>query len=222
MAGRPKHKALFTQLELRTRDRFEDETSTHLDYVCEWVSSGKTLTVLAEEITTAGQVGEIDTGMLRRYLLRNWPADTDPRLNKARRAGAHTMVEEARKLIDDTSDGATRDQLQRAKLRGDVRMWTAERWNKEELGKAPDIALTINHNTLHLDALRQRAVARVTPVKETVSVASGAAPARLIGVEVTQNESEAEVVDITEDIGFEALEANSLPFHSLTEDTSGS
>jgi hypothetical protein len=59
-------------------------------------------------------------------------------------------------------------------------------------------------------------------VKETVSVASGAAPARLIG----GDEAEYEVVDepaiIDESIGSEALEANSLPFHSLAEETSGS
>ena len=65
---------------------------------------------------------------------------------------------------------ADREQIAKAKLRVDTRLWAAERWNRDELGKAPEVALQLNINALHLDAMRVQRI----PAKESAVPIAGA------------------------------------------------
>lgn len=196
MAGRPRQRAMIAALERRTRDTFEDTESTHIDYVCEWTESGRNLTELVAELTLEAKQGELSVGMLRRYLTGTWP-NLDARLATARAAGAHAKVEDAQKIIDATTDDMSREALSRAKMKADVRLWHAERGNKADLGRGADVQVVINHNTLHLDAMRQRAV-----VKAELKLMR--APA----LEVTKEECSFVVCDEVSEI---ALDAAVLP-----------
>lgn len=186
MAGRQRRKEMIHVLErrlalwLETQD--EGKEYTVLDYVIDWVESGNTLTKLADEVS------EVMKWDISRAMLTNYVTGGDPivrrRLEKARLEGAHGAVDQAVKIIDaaNTSD---KEQLQKAKMQADARFWVAERWNRTDLGKAPDISVVVNSNTLHLDAMRMRAV-QLEPANRVT--AGEAQRARLISVETTHSD----------------------------------
>jgi hypothetical protein len=158
MAGRQRRKEMAWELERRLAEwtQTQDEGSYDvLDYACSWVASGHTLTKLTDEISETLK-WDISRDMLMRYLKDGRP-DAARRLEQARLDGAHGMVDQGIKIIDDAST-ADKEQLMKAKMQAEIRQWTAERWNRKELGRAPEVQITVNNNTLHIDAMRTRQV----------------------------------------------------------------
>lgn len=187
MAGRPRRQALIIELEKRTREwaQTHDEEQAgiydHLDYAESWIASGKTLTKLADDIGES--VGfELSRDMLKRYLSEGRKDEANKRLAEARNDGAFGLVDQAMQLVDDanTSD---KEKLTKAKMQAETRLWAAERYNKRDLGKAADVQINLNMNTLHLDALRVRELERE---QQKAVPALDPSRARLIGVEMTQ------------------------------------
>lgn len=132
------------------------EDASPLDYVVNWIENGDTITALAESVGNA--IGEpIARMMLSNYL--NNQEDAEQRLSAARVRGAHAMVEQSRSIVDAPLE--TREEIAAAKLRSDVRLWAAERYNRPELGTRDAASVTVNVNVLHMDALRTRVVATV-------------------------------------------------------------
>jgi hypothetical protein len=164
MAGRPKRRALIHELTKRAADNCEDGTA-HLEYVLQWIEDGKTISQLAREISEDAKE-DIFGSYITRYLADvypEWPA----RVAAARAVGSHSMIDEARDIIDEL-DGhiPDKDRTAVAKARAEVRQWTAERYNRRELG-APvaGVSVSLSINTLHLDALRSRsATAKATAI----------------------------------------------------------
>lgn len=176
MAGQPKKRAMISELSKRALEECGD-AEAHLEYVVDWVKGGKTLVELASDISVAlnmriviaGSVFEdITSRMITKYLNAKYPDTAGAQLAAARREGAHGMVAQAMQIADDVP--ADREEIAKAKLRVDTRLWAAERWNRDELGKAPEVALQLNVNALHLDAMRVQRL----PAKESAASIAGA------------------------------------------------
>jgi hypothetical protein len=69
---------------------------------------------------------------------------------EARKVGAHAMVEEAQAI----ADGASNEDVALARERVKVRLWQAERANREDFGQQKDTNVNITVGDLHLEALR--------------------------------------------------------------------
>lgn len=197
MAGRQRRREMIHQLERRLAEwvetQPEDQTFDVADFACSWVASGNTMTQLADEIS-ASMGFDISRDMVMRYLNEGRP-DLSRRLEKARRDGAHGMVDQAIKTADNASTFSKED-LQKAKQQTDVRLWVAERWNKKELGRAPDTVITVNNNTLHLDALRARQLQRSSQEKRVLEPQLSYAPARLIDAGNSAQEQADDIADV--------------------------
>lgn len=143
-----------------------------LDYVCQWLEGGQTMLELTDAISEELQLPIARTAIL--YYLRSiFGTEADRRIAVARRQSGHGLVEDAKGILDTTAVGATREELQAAKQRADVRLWMAERYNREELGGQKVPQVTINLGVLHLDAMRHRAIeaaAHPVPAPVTSSV----------------------------------------------------
>lgn len=154
MAGQRKRRALAEALERRAKQELGDE-ATPLDLAEQWVANGKTLLALAKETTTVD--GEpVSRELVSRYLYTEFGEDARQRLTAARARGAHALVEEAQEIVDGAAP--TREAIQHAKLRADMRTWLAGRWNREELGEAKGPRVSISIGQLHLEALRARSL----------------------------------------------------------------
>lgn len=156
LAGKPRRKAIVTELEFRTREYFEIESGapcphTHLDYACEWLANGGTMVELAAEMSiTLGF--HVFGGQIRTYLGEVWPSECESALSRARARGAHALAENALELVDAPAGDQT--EVSRAASRARVRHWTAERWNRGEFAGQQAASVSISIGTLHLDALR--------------------------------------------------------------------
>lgn len=98
------------------------------------------------------------TGLSKTALLE-WLEEAPERAEAATRArtrAAHALVDEALQIADE-ADEENALAIQKAKLRTQVRQWTAERWNKKDYGAAKaEVAISITG--LHFEALRARTV----------------------------------------------------------------
>lgn len=159
------------------------DAEAHLEYVVDWVKGGKTLVELASDLSSSlnmrividGSIFEdITARMITKHLNAKFPDEAGVALAAARREGAHGMVAQAMQIADEVP--ADREQIAKAKLRVDTRLWAAERWNRDELGKAPEVALQLNINALHLDAMRVQRIAKesAVPAKESAVPIAGA------------------------------------------------
>lgn len=176
MAGQPKKRAMIAELSKRALEECGD-AEAHLEYVVDWVKGGKTLVELASDLSVSlhmrividGSIFEdITARMVTKHLNTKYPETAGAELAAARREGAHGMVAQAMQIADEVP--ADREQIAKAKLRVDTRLWAAERWNRDELGKAPEVALQLNINALHLDAMRVQRI----PAKESAASIAGA------------------------------------------------
>ena len=158
VAGQPRKKAMVGELERRAR---RNEQTT-LEYVADWVESGKTITQLKDSINESLEVEEeqgCTRAMLSRYVNRELEGlDT---LAEARAEGSHGMAESAITIIDEPAE----DKVQAAqrKTQAEMRLKLAGFWNRKEYGeqRGPDVNVNLNLGELHLDALRHREVPRV-------------------------------------------------------------
>lgn len=217
MAGQPKKRAMIAELSRRALEDLGD-AEAHLEYVVDWVKSGKTVVELASsisarlgsEIEIGGEIfRDINARMISKYLITKWPDTAGAALAAARREGAHGLVAEAMQIADDVK--ADREDIAKAKLRVDTRLWAAERWNRDELGKAPEVQLNVNLNSLHLDAMRVKQI----PAKATAELS---APARAF---LTPSSDLDEMSTIDATIDDLTPEANMLPALEIAEVSTG-
>jgi hypothetical protein len=166
--------------------RANDEGVTPLEYIINWIESGRTFVQLASGLSKESDL-DITAQQVRRYadkLAETGNEGAGEAIARARLIGAHSLVEGAIEIADNA--GATREEIAKAKLQVDTRLWTAERWNQRDLGQQKGVTVAISLPGLHLDAMRARATA-VASVSPAVS-----APLQITG---SQNEEVAEVVD---------------------------
>lgn len=178
--GKPRRTAMVNTLQALTRDYFEDDAHSPLDYAIAWTQRGRTIVNLAQHITHTFNGGpelkpgqfEITRDMLMTYLKELGGDDVQAKLVAARREGAHGMVEEGVQTLDDGSD--ERDTSNANVRRLEARERLAAVWNKAEFAKAGgNTNVFLSFGQMHLDALRSRAL----PASATISQSSdGAQP----------------------------------------------
>lgn len=159
MAGQPKKQAIIEELTNRAHVEMGDDASP-LDYACMYLENGKTFTQLVDDLSA--KLGWEVYRARALNILRDMDATADVRLSEARRASARALAEQTVDIIDDADD-ASREKLQHAKMRADVRQWIAARFNPAEFGEQRGASVSITLNTAHLDALRmpEPATARI-------------------------------------------------------------
>lgn len=145
-------------LEQRTRDYFEDNEHTVLQYVEAWTENGATLVSLAAEIAEDERdAADLEPAQLTRYLHSVFgEVQVKTTLDLARQRGAHMLVERRQDAIADVTD---KDRVPAEKLRNDMAQWLAGKWNKVEMGESKaTVSVQLNVAQLHIDAMRQREV----------------------------------------------------------------
>lgn len=157
----PKTRAVMRELDRRVGATFglpEDgePDPTHLDYVCLWVESGKTLLELTRQLEAA--TGEtLHVAMLGNYLRRHW-SDATERLDEARTRGADILAERSFEVTEGRAD--TTADVGRMRAQSAAMQWLAGGWNRKRYGQGSraDVAVQVNVGSLHLDALRARSI----------------------------------------------------------------
>lgn len=171
--AKPRRTAMINTLLKLTRDYFEDDQHTALDYAIAWTERGRTLVNLAKHVTETINGGpdlkpgqfEITRHMLSTYLVEIGGDKALDKIANARRAGAHGMVEEGIQTLDDGSDDRDVTAANERRLQGRERL--AAVWNKEfaKQGNATNVFLSFGQ--MHLDALRQRTISAQATISET-------------------------------------------------------
>jgi len=170
LAGRQKEKRLRIWLEQHAKDELENPHATILDWACERIEGGATIQSLAAELSALYPDG-VNRVMLHRILHKL--ENADERIAHARRRAAPILVEEAQDILDNAKP--QRDELAKAKLTADIRLWQAERLDRGTYGREPLVQLTQNSLTisdLHLDAL-----ARIRPLEPERPALPSSSPA---------------------------------------------
>jgi hypothetical protein len=158
MSGKPKRRAIEVALEARTRDYFEIPDGepcpqSIMDYAVAWVENGSTLRRLADDLSI--ELGfTVWQGAMVTLLLQvgGDVSENERRLKNARARGANAVVEDAQAIVDEPA--ADQVAVSQAASRARVRLWTAERWNRDEYGKSPEVQVAISAGSLHLEAMR--------------------------------------------------------------------
>lgn len=145
------------------------ENGTPLGYVCGWLSGGKTVVQLAEQMTTALKF-EITRDTLRRAIYAlDTEANVNERLQVARQAGAMILAEEAKSIADDVE--AKRDEIAKARLQVDTRQWLAGKFDRAQFGDQKGVNVNVNIGQLHLDSMRRVNAERRVPLPGLVGPA---------------------------------------------------
>lgn len=180
MPGRPRRTAMVNALFKMTRDYFEDESHTALDFAVAWVETGRTLVDLAKHISSTinGGTGPLKPGqfdisrhMLASYLDEVGGEGTSVKLSAARRTGAHSLVEDGLRTLDDGADDRDVVNANVRRLEGRERL--AAVWNKEFAKAGNQTSIMLSFGQLHLDALRSRALPATATISQS---AEGAEP----------------------------------------------
>ncbi len=174
MAGQPRKRALLEELTRRARELGPDATT--LDYVCQYVAGGGTLVGLTSEIEK--QLGmDVARYAIQHHLAVTYGQSAKTALAAARKDSAHALAEEAKEIIEDAPTHS-REELQKAQMRANVRHWMAERYDRQAFGdnKGPNVVVQVG--ALHLDALRARAIDERTSQPSEIEIARDA---RLLG-----------------------------------------
>jgi hypothetical protein len=187
MPGQPKTRALVAEMERRAND----EDCTPPEYAERWIESGGTLLSLAADLAD-----ELDLPVMRatlsRYLHRDDEERTgradafEQRLTRARSLSAFGMVEKALEIADKVEENT----VHTSRLKVQSLQWTAERFNREQLGQKQGVSVTVTVGSLHLEALRQPPD-RLTAIV-TGTIHDSGNPPRITGGEDTVD---AEVVE---------------------------
>lgn len=160
MPGQPKTRALVAEMERRAKD----EDCTPPEYAERWIESGGTLLSLASDLADELSL-PVMRATLTRYLTKDDADRTgrddafEQRLTRARSLSAFGMVEKALEIADKVKE----DTVQMSRLQVQALQWTAERFNREQLGQKSGVSVTITTGSLHLAAL-QAPTARVTAI----------------------------------------------------------
>ncbi len=160
MAGKPKEARLLAALEKRAVRELGDG-ATPLDFVCDYISGGKTFIDLAGELAT-----ELGESVSRQFISGTANAlapDAKARITVARQEGAMALAEDTLSIADDaepTAGGAAK-----ARVQIGSRQWLAERFNSAQFGGMKG-QVNVSFGALMLEALRQPPPIR--PVVENV------------------------------------------------------
>lgn len=204
MAGRPRRRAMIAELTRRCIEEYDGDGERHLDYVAEWVEDGKTILELAkdmsESIPRSDELGsiEIKGAWITRHLInQHGKVAYDQRMKEARTISSYAMLDDARDIADDDTLN-DRDKIARAKLRIDQRQWTAERFNKELGTKHVDVNANMNVQSMHLDALRARSIAKAEAraLTSESEAAEDIAPARAF----ISSGAESSIYELSQDV----------------------
>jgi len=150
-------------------DRLMYETGLDaLDYVCGQIEEGVTHNAIAKAITTyALGIDGITRYSLRRYLDVKYGAEeVDRRFMEAARKAAPMLVEDAQDIVDNADPSPETGELPKAREQAKIRLWRAERSDRDRFGSSPkgNVNINVTLGSLHLDALRNRAsIATATP-----------------------------------------------------------
>lgn len=124
------------------------------DKVIERIADGETVTKIAQSFS-------ISPSFMSRLLHED--EERGARTNAARRQAAEMLAAEAQDITDDAPE--TREGIQKAKLRSEVRMARAAKMDREAWGEQKQaVNVNVSLTGLYLDALRRREVQ--LPVRE--------------------------------------------------------
>ena len=135
MAGTPKRRA---ELEL---------LRSKLDELCEHLMDG------CSDREAMRRMGFNGTGAL--YKLQEEDSAAADQLARARKAGAAAMASSVIDIADELLEHPLADPVRVAQGRITTRQWLAGKRNREEFGDAKGVAVQVNINGLHLQAVRQ-------------------------------------------------------------------
>ena len=173
--AKPRRDAMIRTLQRLTRDYFEDDQHTPLDYAVAWTERGRTLAALSVFVTEqvhglesgaplkAGQF-EVTRHMITSYLDEIGGEGTATKLTAARRRGAHGLVEDGLQTLDTSPDDRDTINANERRMQGRERL--AAVWNKEFAKQGKDTNVFLSFGQMHLDALRSRATAVISPTAE--------------------------------------------------------
>lgn len=136
--------------------------ATVVEFVCDFVGSGGTITQLARSLSEAvGQAeGYITRHMVSKYL--NGLPDGKQALVGARAEGAHGLAESGIDLVDKAKD-QDKEAIAGAKSAADFRLRLAGFWNREYAPQqGAQVNVQVNMGDMHLDALRRQRIAAKT------------------------------------------------------------
>jgi hypothetical protein len=174
MAGQPLKGDAARMLNARAAAMFPDEQKDALDYVCAWLEDGKTMLELARSMTAEkypdaaiddDTVIHFSPNIVRRVLLDLYDREkVDQRLRDSRTVGAHAMVDRATDILDSV-DAYTKEAVSLAKERANVRLWSAPRYNRAELGDVPktQVNVQVNNGEAHVTSMLRRRVVVARP-----------------------------------------------------------
>jgi hypothetical protein len=150
--------------ELERRASEADDV-TVLEYVLEWVGSGKTLLELATSLSESLKLGE---GYVTRHMVSKYvnaiPGATEALAETRRDEASHALADSAIEIIDrDTNDKV---EVAANKNAAEMRLKMAGFYNKAEYQQqnGVNVNVQVNNGQQHLDALRHRKVVRATVV----------------------------------------------------------
>lgn len=177
--AKPRRTAMVNALHAMTREYFEDDQHTPLDFAIAWIERGRTLVALATHITTTINGGttlkpgqfEISRHMLSSYLDEIGGDGTTAKLTQARRSGAHGLVEEGVQTLDDGSED--RDVTNANVRRLEARERLAAVWSKEFAKAGNNTNIMLSFGQLHLDALRSRTLPATATIIEAADKDEG-------------------------------------------------
>lgn len=173
MAGQPRRKALIAEIERRTREQFEDDDAkTHVDFVCDWLESGRTMLDLTKELNKKLKFETpVTYGSVSKYF-RELTDTAEARMHAARTKGSYAIADSTADIADEKVE--TKEDAARARNRINSRQWLAEKFNREQFGQPrPGTTVNISMAGAHLDALRLRVVATVSsPARESDTAGS--------------------------------------------------
>jgi hypothetical protein len=141
-----------------------EDPVTALDVVATWIAGGGTMRALAADLSE--KLGQpVSYGVLSAWA--NKTEEGKAALVAAREIDAHNLVEEGQEILDDLAGTeVTREEINLAKARSEVRLWRASRYNRRQFGAdVPQVNVGLSINGQHLEALRIRAVeAKAAPL----------------------------------------------------------
>lgn len=158
--------------------------ATILDYVETELLSGSNLTRLTRQLRRALGFDELTRETVSRLVFTSGRdagvsvEEAELRLKRARRAGAHALVEEAEALLDEADED--REAIAKAKAQADIRTWQAARYDRDTFGDAKGTNVTINLGAQLLEGLQQ---ARSRVLSPSTSAPTELLPAQVVEVE---------------------------------------
>jgi len=150
MSGNPHKRAVISALQASAALAL-GEGADPLDYACDWIAGGDTIAALADKLSI--DVGHRVSRPHLSGILHGFAPDATERIEKARREGAHALVEQAVKIADEAE--LTTAGVQKAGLQVRTRQWTAEKFAPADFGSKITGVAHVSIGQLMLDALLQ-------------------------------------------------------------------